>query len=122
MVSAFSGPIPPPAVLMGYKDVDPSLPDVIVRRWGAEQDHRHMQEAKILEAQITLAATGQKYGAILGTGALVAATLIGVYGGAVAGPVAATAIVSIVGAVLGGTYLVKRVRSQHADHQEDDER
>jgi uncharacterized membrane protein len=97
---------------MGYKQIDSSLPDIIVRRWGGEQNHRHIQEAKLLEPQIRLAFLGQRYGAILVACAVVAAALIGILGGPIAGPAAATAIISIIGASVGGTYILKTIKDR----------
>jgi len=70
---AYVGPIPPPGVLKGYKDIDPTLVDDIMRRWGAEQDHRHMQERKLLEAQVRLASSGQRVAGLLGMSAIAGA-------------------------------------------------
>ena len=122
VVTAFSGPIPPPQVLMGYKQIDSSLPDIIVRRWGAEQDHRHMQEAKLLDAQIRLAFLGQRYGAVLVVCAVIAAALIGMFGGSIAGPAAATTIISIIGASVGGTYILKTIKDRRRVQNENEER
>lgn len=122
-LSAYSGPIPPPEVLLGYKQIDSSLPDIIIRRWGAEQDHRHQMEYRHLEHQATLAGRGQVLGAILGISGILGAAAIGVWGGPIAGPAAASAIIGLITAVLGGVYYLERkaqkrdVGSQESDPQ-----
>lgn len=56
---SFSGPLPAPEDLQGFKDVDPSFPDRIVKHFEKEQIHRHEREKKLVDAGIANAARGQ---------------------------------------------------------------
>jgi hypothetical protein len=81
-----------------------------------------MQEAKLLDAQIRLAFLGQRYGAVLVVCAVIAAALIGMFGGSIAGPAAATTIISIIGASVGGTYILKTIKDRRRVQNENEER
>lgn len=73
-----SGPVPPPQILKGYGDVDPSFPQRILEMAENEQSHRHDMERETLDAQKDdlkrdrmEARLGQVFGLIIGLAAIV---------------------------------------------------
>lgn len=69
----FSGPIPPPEIGAGWKDVLPDVPDRIFKMAEKEQQHRHDTERLGLELQYKLKNRGQLMAFLIG--------LIGLGGG-----------------------------------------
>ena len=49
VLERFEGPIPPPAVMEGYKSIDPKLPTMLMEMAIEEQAHRHHMEKKKVE-------------------------------------------------------------------------
>ncbi len=119
--ASYTGPIPPPSLLKGYHAIDPALVDEIMRRWGAEQDHRHMQDRKHLDAQVRMGRTGQYLGTVCLLAAVTGTTVIGVLGGNVAGPTASSAIMITVCGIMGGVYVYERSRARTRAQQDDSE-
>ena len=63
MLESFQGPIPPPAVLEGYKAIDPALPLKLMELAINEQEHRHHLEKRkvdVVEQKFANQATGQR--------------------------------------------------------------
>lgn len=48
----YSSPIPLPKILKGYKEVDPTFPERIMKEFEKNSEHARQQEQKALEAQI----------------------------------------------------------------------
>lgn len=48
--SEFSGPLPPPAILKQYDEIEPGLANRIVCMAEKEQDHRHVCDSKCVKA------------------------------------------------------------------------
>lgn len=63
--SMYSGPIPPPEFLAGYKSVLPDAPERILKMAENEQRHRHGLEDQIATNHIKQNAKGQIFGFIL---------------------------------------------------------
>ena len=91
-----SGPIPPPQILKGYGDVDPTFPQRILKMAEDEQSHRHDMERQTLDAQRDdlkrdrmEARLGQVFALIIGLAAIV--------GGVVASTMGAQWTGSIIG-------------------------
>ncbi len=68
VMSSFSGPVPPPAVLREYNEILPGaeFADRIVRMAEKEQDHRHRQEDRV----VSIFSRGQVFALILGLAAI----------------------------------------------------
>lgn len=110
-VSAYyHGPIPPPGLLKGYQEIDPSFPEQILRRWGDEQNHRHEQERKLLDAHIRQAGRGQVFALVVVLSAILCGGVIALFGDPVVGPVVAAIIETAVLGVFGGVYALERRR------------
>jgi uncharacterized membrane protein len=45
-LSVWQGPLPPPAVLQGYKDLLPDGPDRVFKQWERETEHRQSLERR----------------------------------------------------------------------------
>jgi uncharacterized membrane protein len=54
-IAVHQGPIPHPDILAGYQSIDPEFAHKIVEMAEKEQQHRHNQDRKTLEANIKLA-------------------------------------------------------------------
>jgi hypothetical protein len=61
----FSGPIPPPEVLIEYNKVFPECGRAIVEMAQKEQSHRHGTENRQIDSDISLAKRGQWIGGLL---------------------------------------------------------
>lgn len=48
----YSGPLPHPAVMKGYKDIDPSMPERIMQQFEHDAEHVREQETAALKADI----------------------------------------------------------------------
>lgn len=55
-------PVPPPDWLAGYKEVEPTAPERILRLSENEQQHRHAMEKLLVESQIESQRTESKLG------------------------------------------------------------
>ena len=68
-IAIISSPLPPPEVLEKYAEIDPSLPDRLVKMIEKEQKHRHL---------ITF--LGQIFGLVVVLGGFISAIVLGIYG------------------------------------------
>lgn len=59
VATKYTGPIPPPSLLRGYKDIDESLPDRIFTEFEKNSAHMREQERIALEASIKEKSHGQ---------------------------------------------------------------
>ena len=101
-ISIISSPLPPPEVLKKYKEIDPSLPDRLVKMMEREQRHRHL---------ITF--LGEIFGFIVVVGGFISAIVLGIYGREwLAGTIGLGAIASIVGAYFYGKREAIREQNQ----------
>lgn len=106
----FHGPIPPPAVLKEYAEIDPSLPDRILKMAELEQQtkadiSRSKAEFnhKALQAESGRISSGQRYGTIIALAAFASATICAIVGATSAAIVIGGAtVVSLVGAFVVG--------------------
>lgn len=79
-VEAFSGPFPHPGTLEGYKNIDPSLPDKIIKMAIDEQTHSHQRDNKIIALEFGCKKRAQWFAfliSIIVTGCGLAAILTG---------------------------------------------
>ena len=99
----FSGPIPPPEILMQYKEVDPSFPDRIVAM--TENNLRHIQRLQEQEIQneLRLGILGAVLGFIIGMTTVICGTVVILNGYEAAGTILAGAgLTSLVGTFVYG--------------------
>jgi len=86
----YSGPLPHPEILEGYKKIDKNAPKEIIEMAKKEQKFRHFSTY-----------FGQISALIIGIGGLSATTLLGIYGNAwVAGSIGFLSLGSLVGVFL----------------------
>lgn len=59
VTNQYIGPLPPPAIMQGFGDVDPSFPERIMTEFEKNSEHAREQEVKALQAQIQETKRGQ---------------------------------------------------------------
>ncbi len=104
----FSGPLPPPQLLVEYNKVYPECAKEIVQMAREEQRHRHQTEDQQVKGDVTLAKRGQLIGGALA----LAAVLGGIYLIAHDKPISGLSILSGVVVAFGGAFIYDRY--QHA--------
>ncbi|MEW6764190.1 MAG: DUF2335 domain-containing protein [Pseudomonadota bacterium] len=70
---AFSGPLPPPALLQKYKEIQQDFPERILSLTESEAKHRRALEMALVEADSRQIAQGQRYGFFVAMTGLVVA-------------------------------------------------
>lgn len=98
VAAAFSGPLPPPGILHAYDEVVQEGAERIVSMAEEEQDHRHEIERGYLD----LAKWGQRFGFLIGFGALISGTYLIATGHSVSGLIA---LIAVAGGVVGSLVL-----------------
>lgn len=94
--TSFTGPIPPPDMLIEYQRVMPDLPGRLVTAWEEESAHRRKMERDSLDGQISIAKNSQLYAFVLVILLAIAAFVLAFTGHEwVAGIVFATTILSV---------------------------
>ncbi|WP_419605458.1 DUF2335 domain-containing protein [Thiolapillus sp.] len=113
-INHFQGPIPPPETLKEYDKLNPGFSLRILGMAEKEQEHRHQCEAKALKQQVENhkarnreTARGQHYGLAIGITAIVAGTVLALYGNAWPGGVIGS------GGVIGLVAVFIFGRSKH---------
>ncbi len=100
-----SGPIPPPETVARYKQVDPRFADAILEGYVEQTRYRREIEKEAFVAESSFRFRGQTIGAVIAGAAVVAATLVGIYGS----PWAVAAIMSVgVGAPVVASFAGRR--------------
>ncbi len=95
-LSSFSGPIPHPEILKGYKDVDPSFPERIISMAEREQKSRIALAEKREEESQRIARRGQIFGGILAMLIIISCVLLVLFGAhTVAIAIGTTTIIAI---------------------------
>ena len=69
----FSGPIPPPEMLIEYASVSPEFPDRIIAMAESQQQHRQSMESGALNAATNIEKKGQNYAFIISLSMIAAA-------------------------------------------------
>lgn len=59
VTNQYIGPLPPPAIMQGFREVDPSFPERIMAEFEKNSGHIREQEVKALQAQIQETKRGQ---------------------------------------------------------------
>lgn len=95
--------MPAPGALQKYAEIDPSLPERIVRMAEEEGNHRRAMENKVLEGRLNLARRGQLFALIVALAALfVAAWAILQHEGVAAAVIGGASLATVVAAFLRG--------------------
>jgi len=96
---SFIGPLPPPELLRGYHEIDPSLADRIVKMAEREQDHRHQMEDNetkhremVITSKIDNSKRGQHHALIIGLSCIGAIGVISIFAPTVAGAIVGTTL------------------------------
>lgn len=110
VAAAFSGPIPPPGILHAYDDVVQNGAERIMSMAEDEQDHRHEIERGYLD----LAKWGQRFGFVIGFGALVSGTILIALGHSVSGLIA---LLAVAGGVVGSLVLDVGAASEEEERE-----
>ena len=106
----FSGPLPPPHLLIEYNKVYPECGKEIVQMARDEQRHRHQTEEDHVRGDITLAKRGQLIGGILALAAVVGA----IYLIAHDKPISGLSVLSGVVIAFGGPFIYDRYQRARA--------
>lgn len=61
----YKGPLPPPAILQGYKEINPAYADMIMQDFVKNSEHYRNAEMAELEAQIKESRMGQRMAFLL---------------------------------------------------------
>jgi len=109
----FSGPLPPPQILIQYNEAVPDAADRIITMAESQSNHRQNLETKVLDADIKSARIGLHYGLIIGLAAItggVICTLLGYeLGGGIIG---GTGITGLVGVFVYGSTQRRKERER----------
>ena len=72
----YTGPLPPPGILQGYKDIDPEILNLILADFEKNADHARNQEQEALKAQISETKRGQNFALAIILAGLAATTIL----------------------------------------------
>lgn len=123
---AFSGPLPPPAVMEAYERICPGAAERIMSLAEREQGHRHQTEDRLVEAKVADRhlqrrefRLGQIFGFVIGMTGLTASVYLSTHGApGVGGTIGTTVVVSLVTAFLYGSREQRRSRQANAQKNE----
>ena len=79
-VLAFQGPLPPPSVLRQYEHILPGMAERVLAMAEKEQAARHSRDRDFLVSQTTTMRRSQIGGILVAVSAIIAATIIAVWG------------------------------------------
>lgn len=113
--STFSGPLPPPEILIRYNDAVPDGAERIIALAERQAAHRMALESRVVDADIKRANWGLVAGFVVALAGLLVAYLLVDRGNAVAGvALGAVDLVGLVGAFIYGTVSRRGERQQRA--------
>jgi len=99
----FSGPLPPPAILRQYDEIQPGFAERLLRLTEDEANHRRQVTARAQRYELFETTLGQVFGLLVALAALGATVWLGVLGlETAASIVGGTTIVGLVGAFIAG--------------------
>jgi uncharacterized membrane protein len=115
MAAAFSGPLPPPEILIQYNDAVPNGAERIIALAERQAEHRMTLERQVIEADIKRANSGLVAGFIVALAGLSAAVFLVHEGNAAAGTIlGGLDLVSLVAVFVYGTVSRRNERQQRA--------
>ncbi len=99
----FLGPLPPPAILRQYDEIQPGFAERLLRLTEDEANHRRQVTARAQRYELFETTLGQVFGLLVALAALGATVWLGILGLEVAASiVGGTTIVGLVGAFIAG--------------------
>ncbi|MBI3941216.1 MAG: DUF2335 domain-containing protein [Acidobacteria bacterium] len=101
----FSGPLPPPSMLLKYNEVFPGCGERIVAMAESQSNHRQDIEKSVVKSNIRNESRGQLFAFLLALAAIIGGFFLVAIGKDVAG----LSIIITDAAVLAGTFIYKRV-------------
>lgn len=108
---AFSGPLPPPAVLEKYNQILPGAAERILQMTEEQSRHRRSLESQVIASDIRRADRGLQFGLVIGISGLTAAVVIGIVGQPWAGGLLGIGtIASLVGTFVYGSQQRRKER------------
>jgi len=117
-VQSFSGPLPPPAVLMGYEEIVPGAAERIIAMAEGEQKHRHKIETLVSRKTMALRGKGQIFAFLISLSVISAATFFGSIGeGKIALAMVSIDLVALASIFISGKYF----SSKEKPKQEEDD-
>ncbi len=110
---SFSGPIPPPDILMRYNDIVPGAAERIIKMAEEQSVHRKELEKKVIDSDISRSRWGQILGFFIAIVGLMVSGWISTYGNAVAGGfIGVGTLASLVGVFMYGSSIRSREREE----------
>lgn len=114
-LAAFSGPLPPPEILVKYNDAAPNGAERIIAMAERQAGHRMALESRVVDADIKRANWGLAAGFVVALAGLLVAYLLIDRGNAVAGMAFGTIdLVGLVAVFIYGTLSRRSERQQRA--------
>ena len=108
MESSFSGPLPPPSILLHYDNIIPNGAERIIKMTEEQSKHRLQIEDHAVKEQLDQSKRGQNYGFIIGLAGLLAAVVLSVTGhDAVAGIIGGSTLLGMVTVFVVGKTMQK---------------
>ncbi len=80
MAECFMGPMPPPHLMKGYHEIDPSFPDRLLKIVEKEQDNRHKLESISLDKQFIERKRGQIFSLTIGVVGIISGVICAIKG------------------------------------------
>lgn len=120
---AFSGPLPPPAILADYEKAYPGLAERIVRLAETESQHRHATESTLVGGYVSSKKLGIHAGLAVCLATLICGTVLLALGKPLGGFAAlffalGSPVVAFVTGRAGNARLAKELKDPSADDQE----
>ena len=103
---AFSGPLPPPDILVKYNSVVPNAAERIITMAETQAAHRQRIESKVIESNIKNSRLGLHYGLIIGLASVLGGVVCIMYAHEIGG----TGLSSLVGVFVYGSIQKKKER------------
>ncbi|KPA09183.1 conserved hypothetical protein, membrane [Candidatus Magnetomorum sp. HK-1] len=99
----FSGPIPPPAILQEYNNINPGCADRIIKYAEDEAEHRRKVEILTLKTETLEIRLGQIFGFLIGITTILSGTYAAINGSQIAGSLIGTGgVIGLVTAFITG--------------------
>jgi uncharacterized membrane protein len=119
-ITSYSGPIPPPNILIKYEEIQPGFADRIIKMAEKQGEHRQSLELKVINSDISIRNKGQYFAFILGLISIISGTFLIYSGKNIQGfIVLITSLGSLVTAFMYGTYTRSKERKKKYEVQPD---
>ena len=112
----YSGPLPPPAMLQQYNEIEPGLADRIVKMAEGQSAHRKDLESKVISSDIKNSRLGIICGLSVVMACITGAVLTSIFGNQyVAGALGLGSLGTLAGTFIYGTNSRKKERDSRKD-------